>query len=204
MGLIVALGCGLFPAMHVARRAAPAAIGRTTGGTRSRTRHALIALEVALSVVLLVCAGLLVDSLRQLQNAPRGYTVDDVTVIRMRAAGNAPGGTGLTYQRYLAQIVAVPGVAGAAVADAPLPGTAGVEFAIVGRSDDAATLTQQRASWRIVSPAYFGVLGIPIVAGRSFAEDDTTNRPAVAVINADMARRFWPGQVPIGAADPIR
>jgi len=200
VAVVVVLACGLFPALHVVRRSSLSDLARTGGAARSGTRHVLIALEVAVSVVLLVCAGLLVQGIRQLQNAPGGYSSDQVTTMRLRVAGRVgPGGTGPTYQRYLSQIAAIPGVEAVAAADAPLPGFPGVEFAVIGRPDDAATLTHQRASWRIVSPGYFGVLGIPIVAGRSFAEHDTANRPHVAIINEEMARRFWPGQNPIGA-----
>lgn len=196
VAVVVTLACGLFPAMHAARRSSVHHLARTTGAARSRTRHVLIAVEVAISVVLLVCAGLLVENLRQLDRAPHGYSSDDVTVMRMRQAG--PGGTGATYQRYLQQIAAVPGVARAAVADAPLPGFAGSEFSIIGRGEDAATLSQQRASWRIVSSDYFDVLRIPIVAGRAFTDSDTAGRQPVVIVNQEMVRRFWPGQDPIG------
>lgn len=202
MAVVVTIVCGLFPAMHVARRSSAVGWARTSGAARSGTRHALIALEVAISIVLLVSAGLLVGGIRQLQSAPRGYSAEDVTVMRMRVAGRVGSGTGATYQRYLSGISAVDGVESVAVASAPLHGFPGVEFAIAGRPDDAATLASQRASWRIVSPEYFRVLRIPIVAGRSFTDDDAAGRPHVAIINEQMARRFWPGQNPIGA--PLR
>lgn len=197
VAIVVTLACGLFPAMHVARRASVNQFARTTGGVRSRTRHALVALEVAISVLLLVCAGLLVENLRQLDSAPRGYSSDDVTFMRMRAAGPNVH-TGVTYRRYLEQIAAIPGVERAAVADGPLPGTASSEFSIIGRADDAATLSRQRASWRIISPNYFDVLRIPIVAGRAFTDSDTLDRQRVAIVNEEMVRRYWPGQDPIG------
>src|SRR4029434_6950468 len=91
-----------------------------------------------------------------------------------------------------------PGVERAAVADGPLPGTASSEFSIISRADDAATLSRQRASWRIISPAYFDVLRIPIVAGRAFTDSDTLDRQRVAIVNEEMVRRFWPAQDPIG------
>ena len=82
--------------------------------------------------------------------------------MRMRVAGRVgQGGTGATYQQYLRQVAAIPGVADAAMTDAPLPGFAGVEFAIIGRPDDAATLTLQRASWRIVSGSYLSCSKFP-------------------------------------------
>ena len=122
------------------------------------------------------------EGLRQLQNTPRGYDADGVTVMRMRIAGGRPGATGATYQQYLQQVASVPGIAHAAVADGPLPGFSGNEFSIVGRSEDAATLTMQRAAWRIISPDYFGVLGIPVIAGRSFTDADTAAAVQAAII----------------------
>ena len=116
----------------------------------------------------------------------------------MREARREGPGSGGIYRRYLDQISAIPGVERAAVADGPLPGAAGTEFSIIGRGDDAATLSQQHASWRIVSPQYFDVLRIPILAGRAFTDSDTGDRQRVAIVNEEMARRFWPGQDPIG------
>ena len=200
IAVLVTVGCGLLPAMHVVRRRFIADASRLAGTTRSRTRHAMIAVQVAVSVVLLVSAGLMAQGLWQMQAAPRGFNADDVTAMRMRIAGSAaPGlGTGPTYQQYLNQVAAVPGVAHAAVADSPLHGGAGIEFSIVGRSDDAATLATQRASGRIVSGDYFKVLGIPLLAGRLFDDRDVANAPPAIIINEEMARRFWPDQDPIG------
>jgi putative ABC transport system permease protein len=195
---IVTLACGLFPAIHLVRSRVVIDNSRLAGNVRTRTRHVMIATQVAVSVILLISAAVLVEGLRRLQNAPRGYDADDVTVMRMRIAGGTPGASGNTYQEYLRQIESIPGIAHAAFADAPLPGSGGVEFSVIGRPDDAATLTLQRAAWRIVSPWYFGVLEIPIVAGRSFSDGDTARGLQVAIINQHMATRFWPDQNPIG------
>ena len=195
---LVTLACGLFPAIHLVRRRFVVDSSRLTGNARTRTRHIMIATQVAVSMILLISAAVLVAGLRQLQNAPRGYTAEDVTVMRMRIAGGTPGASGVTYQQYLQRVASIPGIAHAAFADGPLPGFSGVEFSVVGRSEDAATLAMQRAAWRIISPDYFGVLRIPILAGRSFTDDDKANGLQTAIINEHMARRFWPDQNPIG------
>jgi predicted permease len=195
---LVTLASGLFPAIHLIRRRFVVDGSPLTGNTRARTRHIMIATQVAVSVILLISAAVLVEGLRRLQNAPLGYNADHVTVMRMRIAGGAPGATGVTYQRYLEQVSAIPGIAHAAFADGPLPGFNGTEFSIVGRPEDAATLAMQRAAWRIVSPDYFGVLEIPILSGRPFSDDDNAKGVQAAIINEDMARRFWPDQNPIG------
>src|SRR4030095_8545791 len=119
--------------------------------------------------------------------------------MRLRAAGPPnPPGTGGVYQQYLQALASVPGLNYTAIADAPLQGFAGVDFSIVGRADDAATLSLQKAGWSIVSPDYFKLLGIPLRAGRTFTDTDSVDAPQAIVINDVMARRFWPDQNPIG------
>ncbi len=198
--LIVTIVSGLFPAVHLIRRRFVAGDpARLTGVTRARARHFMIAAQVAASVVLLVSAVLIANGLRQLQNAPRGYDSSNVTIMRLRAAAPVDRrGTGIGYQQYLQALAAVPGPSAIAIADGPVQGFASVEFSIVGRGDDAATLAQQRAAWRIVSPDYFKVLSIPVRAGRVFTDDDHFDAPQAVVVNETMARRFWPNQNPIG------
>lgn len=198
---LVTLACGLLPAMHVVRGRFIGDSARLAGAGRARSRHAMIAVQVAVSMVLLVSAGLLAQGLQQLQSQPRGYDPADITVMRMRVAGRAPAagpGTGATYQQHLARVAAIPGVAHAAFADSPIAGFPGMDFSIIGRADDAATLAQQRASWRIISGGYFGLMQIPLLAGRTFEDGDSITAPPVAIINEEMARRFWPDQNPIG------
>jgi predicted permease len=198
--LLVTIVAGLFPALHLVRQRMIAGdASRLTGTTRSRTRHAMIAAQVAASVVLLVGALLVATGLRQLQDTPTGYQPDGVTVMRLRAAGRPdPRGTGARYQEYLQALSSVPGLRHTAIADGPLQGFAGTEFSIVGRANDAATLSLQRAGWSIVSPDYFTVLGIPLRAGRTFTDRDTVEAPQAIVINDVMARRYWPNESPIG------
>jgi putative ABC transport system permease protein len=198
--VLVTVMSGLFPALHLVRQRVIAGdASRLTGTTRSRTRHAMIAAQVAASVVLLVAALLVATGLRQLQDTPTGYEPDGVTMMRLRAAGRPdPRGTGGGYQQYLQALSSVPGLSYAAIADGPLQGFAGTEFSIVGRADDAATLSLQRAGWAIVSPDYFTLLGIPLRAGRTFTDSDSVDAPQVIVINDVMARRFWLDQNPIG------
>jgi putative ABC transport system permease protein len=195
---VVTVASGLFPSIHLVRRRMVSDSSHLAGNVRTRSRHMMIATQVAVSVTLLISAAVLVEGLRQLQNAPRGYNADGVTVMRMRIAGGSPGRTGVTYQQYLQEVASVPGVAHAAFADAPLPGFSNVEFSVVGRADDAATLTMQRAAGRIISPDYFRVLDIPLISGRSFTDADHTDRSPVGIINEHMARRFWPNENPLG------
>jgi putative ABC transport system permease protein len=102
--------------------------------------------------------------------------------------------TGGLYQRYLDRIAQIPGVSAVAVADGPLAGRAGLEFTLEGRSNGP----QQLTSYRMVSPGYFSTLQIPILQGRAFTSEDDPSHPFVAIVNEAMARRYWPGENPIG------
>jgi hypothetical protein len=100
--------------------------------------------------------------------------------------------------RLLDQVAALPGVDAVSLADWPIPVGTNTDFAIEGESNDAATLSRQLASYRMVSPEYFSMLRIPLREGRAFTNEDIAGRTAVGIINEDMARRFWPGQSPLG------
>jgi putative ABC transport system permease protein len=191
-GVVPALRfCALHPAAGVESRAT------TSAGTRSR--HVLIALEVAVSIVLLLGAGLLLQTLRHLQLSQRGFSVEGVTVMRLRGmntGANVPLGS--VYKQYLDRITAIPGLEAVAVTSAPLPGRPGSAFNVLGRVEDAAALSRQSASYQIVSPGYFSALRIPILEGRTFGDDDVNGRPAVAIVSQELARRAWPGQSALG------
>ena len=88
--------------------------------------------------------------------------------------------------RYLERIASIPGVDSAAVADTPLPGMPNAEFSISGRGNDAATLSSQLASYRIVSPGYFSALRLPLLEGRTFADSETAGR----LRSRSLARRW--------------
>jgi putative ABC transport system permease protein len=198
--IATAIASVLAPALRTPRGSLAGRLGtRSTDADRGRLRQVLIATEVALSVVLLVCAGLLLRSLFELQRAQGGFVVDGVTVLRMRGMSGGGPSTGDLYQRYLAQVAGIAGIEAAGVSSSVLPTRPGVSFTIVGDANaPARAAAQQQASYQIVSGGYFGVLGIPLEAGRLFTDDDTSARPPVAIVNREMARRFWADGSPIG------
>lgn len=197
---VTTAACGLVPALRLcALRPAVGLQSRATTSAGTRSRHLLIALEVAISIVLLLGAGVLLRTLRELQRSQGGFSVDGVIVMRLRGIGTAANvPLGSIYQQYLDRIAAIPGLEAIAVTSAPLPGPPGSAFNALGRAEDAASLSRQAASYQIVSPGYFSVLRIPIVEGRTFAEDDANGRPAVAIVNEELAKRIWPGESAIG------
>ena len=200
---IVALGttlaCGLIPALRGSLgNPAHRFETRGAGAARGRIRHALVALEVAISVVLLVGAGLLVRTLLDLQQQQGGFANDHVTVMQMRGVV-APGTPlGEVYRHYLDRVTAISGVEAAAIASAPLPGRPQFPFAVIGATEDAAQRARRSASYLIVTPEYFSVLQIPLLEGRTFSDDDRVGRPPVAIVSRELARTVWPGESAIG------
>ena len=168
--------------------------GRGVIPVRARGRQMLIAVEVALSALLLVVAGLLIESLHELQRAPSGYSADGILVMQMRMSDRALA----ARPRLLEQIATIPGAESVALADWPIPVGTNTDFALEGEANDAATLSRQVASYRMVSPEYFSTLRIPLHEGRVFTNEDMADRTAVAIVNEEMARRFWAGQSPLG------
>ena len=194
-----ALACALVPALRFSQpNLASRLETRGAGRSRGRLRHAFIAIEVAMSVVLLASAGLLLRSLHELPRAQGGFSSDRVTVLRIRGIGGGPP-LGDMYARYLAQVAQVSGIDAVGATNAVLPGRPSVSFTIAGDASDQAARTRQQASYQIVSGGYFRALGITLEAGRLFTDEDAAGRPPVAIVNREMAQRFWPDGNPIGA-----
>ena len=196
----VALGttivCGLFPSVKFSRVHLRASL-EARGAARQRNflRQLFIAVEVALSIVLIVQAALLLRTLQVRQRNQAGFSADLVTVMRIRGMGAGPT-LGQTYERYLERILTAPGVESAAVVSSLLPGGAGMPFEPIGVTD--ATGRPPQASYQIVSPGYLAVARIPLREGRTFASTDNAGTPPVALVNEELARRFWPGESAIG------
>ena len=200
VGLATTLLCGIVPGLRFSRVGLRSTFDprvSTSGG--GRARQILVAVQVALSVVLLIQAALLTRTLQTLQRSQSGFSADSVTVMRMRGmvAGAA---LGRTYGQFLERIATTPGVAAAAVTSSTLPGRPGTPFSIIGRStdSDASSSSRQVASYQIVSPGYFSVLGIPLREGRTFSQADAAEGAPVAIINEEMRRLYWPNENAIG------
>ncbi|MBK6781477.1 MAG: ABC transporter permease [Gemmatimonadetes bacterium] len=203
--LLTGLVFGLAPALLATDRRLADPLRLSAGSTRrgsTRLRTALVIAEVALSVALLVGAGLLVRTLRELQRVDVGYPAAGITAVTLalpQAAG-APGAPAPPLdpllEGLLQRVRALPGVTGAAYASGlpPQTGIAMGRLDIEGKPSlgDAAP---RAVGFTSVDPAYFAVLGLPLLAGRTFQQTGTAPE---MVINASMARRYWPGEDPIG------
>jgi predicted permease len=174
------------------------------GGVRGgRARNVLVVAEVAMALMLLSGAGLLIRSFMRLQDVDPGFNPDNLLTVRLRlpqskysdAAQLAP-----FYQQLIERVKGLPGVeAVGATSHLPLSGSYMSGTVTV---EDAVAADPQSASFeadrRIISPDYFRAMGISIVKGRAFADQDGQGAPPVAIIDESFARRFWPGGDPIG------
>jgi putative ABC transport system permease protein len=198
---------GIAPAWQGSRANLNAALrkgGRS--GTTSRSgrlvRNVLVVVEVALAVVVLIGAGLLIRSFERLRSADPGFQPSGLLTLRLPLAGGrnaSPDRRIAFFQQVTERVATLPGVrAVGAVNGLPLTGLGvGSNFAVDGRPAPA---PEQRPMGllRSVTPAYFRTMGIPLVAGRVFADSDTSQAPPVIVVNQTLARRFWPAGNPIG------
>jgi putative ABC transport system permease protein len=202
--LVTGLAIGLLPAIQASSVNVLDALkdaGRGSLGSGRRLRASLLVVEVSLSLVLLIAAGLLVTSFARLQRVAPGF--EPVGVFTAELALPPQRYTGETlaafYERLNQRLTMIPGATSAALTSrVPLTGAGGPTIvAVTGRP--LPPLSERSGAYRhLVSPRYFRTLGIPIRAGRDFDERDNARVPHVAIINETFARRLFPGEDPIG------
>jgi predicted permease len=194
---------GLAPAIHCSRvnlnESLKESGGRSSGSRASkRMRGALIVFETASALVLLIGAGLLIDSFIRLLRVPPGFNPEGVVVARISMPANRYPKIELgkaMYKRALDGIGSLPGVEAAGVAsNLPLADDWTIGFRIEG--EDQSTYHTSSNTW--VSNDYFRAMGIQLLAGRGFTGDDREGVTPVVVISQSFARKFWPGEDPIG------
>jgi len=198
---------GLAPAFTAARDAVAAPMneeGRsgTTGIHANRVRSALVVLEVALSVMLLVTAMLLLASFKKLLDVSPGFEPERLLTMRVTLPQAKYGDHARIVQFYdalLERVRSMPGVDGAGIVTVlPFAGAdSRAGFKIEGR--DGQSPVPVRANPRLMSENYLSTLGVPLVSGRAISPRDAEGTPAVALINQAAARRFWPGQDAVGS-----
>ncbi|MBI4266513.1 MAG: FtsX-like permease family protein [Acidobacteria bacterium] len=188
---------GFLPALHTSRVPLAAAMkeeGTTVGRGRMRFRGALVVVQVAVSLVLLVAAGLTMRTVRAAQNADIGFDpADTVSVsLDLQPNGYDPARGLLFYEQLLDRVRSMPAVDSAGVAAfAPLRMVEAASRAVAVEGYDAAADEDMRLPYNVVSPGYFHTMRIELVAGREFARADVADGQLVAIVNETMARRFW-------------
>jgi predicted permease len=204
VALVTGLAIGLLPALQAVRvnvneTLKEASRGSTSGG--QRLRASLLVAEVALSLVLLIAAGLLLTSFARLQRVEPGFTPDGVFTAQLVLPPERYEGDKLVafYEQLYKRLASLPSSTSAALTDRlPLTGAqTPAPVAVKGRPVPPMS-EQPDANRHLVSPKYFATLGIPIRAGRDFDERDSARVPHVVIINETFARRHFPGEDPIG------
>jgi predicted permease len=167
-----------------------------------RVRGAFVIAETALALVLLTCAGALLKSFIAMRSTPLGFQPENLVTIRFqlpRLKYAEPTVRRRFYDQVLSLAGRTPGLRSSAlVANVPLGGgQAGMGFQIPGRPDPAPG-EQFQSGFNTASAGYFQTMGIPLLAGREFTEQDGASTPGVIVINQAAADSFWPGENSIG------
>jgi putative ABC transport system permease protein len=203
VALTTMIAFGLLPAIQAARQNPQDALradsrGSTSGTGSRRIRAALTVAEVALSVALLIGAGLLIRSFARLQQVNPGLNTSGLMTARVGLPNTAyPGGPPKRafFERLLTDLRGRPGIEAAAIASGPpLSGDfTGGDVKLPTQSNEEAA----SAAWRLAGPGYFAAMGIPL-RGREFTSQDVTEAPPVAIISAALAERYFPNQDPIG------
>jgi putative ABC transport system permease protein len=173
----------------------------TTGGGRRRFRSALVVAEMALAVVLLIGAGLMLRTLWSLQRIDLGFNPAGVLTMRIalpQASYPDPAQVVGFYSRLMERIRTVPGVdAAGAARSLPLGSTIG-DFGLRVDGYVPPPGTGAKGDWQIATDGYLEAMGERVGRGRGIAAGDTSESQLVALINEEMARRYWDGRDPIG------
>ena len=208
--LAAILVCSSVAALLPIREAAPTDIvtGLRAGGRGSisrsstRWRRTLVSAEVALAVVVIVCAALMARTLIRLDNVPNGFHPERIAKLRTSVRGDAlstPAGRVAHFdelKRRLEQLVDVDSVSGINYEPPNPAGLAAARLRIPGRSDDRASVAS--AFSRVILPDYFATMGIPVLRGRGITAIDHADSARVVVISQLMAQRYFSGVDPIG------
>lgn len=203
--LIAALLFGLAP-LRLALAAAPALILKTSAATsqggagKSRAAKAIVALQMTLCVVLLVGAGLLIRTLRNLENTPLGMRVDGLVVFGINPHISSLAQGRDFYRDLIGKLRELPGVESVTVMEERLGSWSSdnSDMTVDGRLPDVPHGSSRTVRSNVAGPGFFTTLGVPVLAGRDFADSDTATSPHVGIINQQFAERFFPGQNPLG------
>ena len=202
--LFAGLLCGLAPVI-TASRVRRLIAGRSLGAPRPRLGAALVVAQIAVSLALVVGAGLFLQTFQNLENAPLGMQPSRVVVANVtlgRLGYSQPGAAGAFFDRLGSALRGLPGITGVAVSDS-LPPHGGERarpfftLRVEGRPAFEKG-TGGMVGWRAVSPGYFEMLGIPILQGRGFDGADAEPAANNIVLSKMLARRLFPQGSPIG------
>ena len=207
ISLLAGLGAGLLPALRAAKPdlndALKQGLGRATfdsGG--SRTRDVLVISEVALSLMLLIAAGLLIRSLWMLHRVNPGFEADHVVTMEISVPSGKftePAQQIEYFDRVLDRVRTLPGVQAAGLIDAlPLTDNGSVQPVLLEGRPPAPMAELPEVDVRAISPGYLSAMHLPLLAGRDIDDSDVVGRPKAVLISDSMAKLFWPNEDAVG------
>jgi putative ABC transport system permease protein len=204
LSLFTGLLFGLMPALQASRAEINESLKegfsgmtmRPRGLRRLNARNVLVVTEIAIALVLLISAGLMIKSFSRLQAIRTGFDPSSTLTLKADLPKYKPEAAAAFYEQLLARINTLPGVQSATVATStPLSGnSSGTIMTIEGRPP----LDEPGVGLHAVAPDHFATLGIPLLRGRAFTEQDRAGARRVAIINETAARRFFPDDDPLG------
>jgi predicted permease len=202
--LLTGILFGIAPALRSTRTDVYGSIketSRTLGRARSRLGKGLLVAQVAMSVVLLVGAGLFVGTLRNLESVNVGFNPQNLLLFQVRPIALRYDAARINrlYDQMVETINAIPGVMATTISTSPLVTNSGNMALIYAEGGDPNLRQEQRRARRqIIRENFFETIGIPILRGRNLNSADRQGAPQVAVINETFARRFFPASDPLG------
>ena len=203
LSLVAGLAFTIVPALQVARTDLVTALkdgSAGAGSRRMRLRSTFVVAQVAMSLVLLIVAGLFARTIRNSTDGDVGFEPKGVVTaaIRPESQGYEPAAATRLAEEMLRRVEAMPGVDTAALTMFP-PMSGFVWNTIVSTPEMAGDTTGDRISdVSVITPGYLATLQIPLIAGRDFNSGDVEGAPEVAIVNEALADTLWPGQNPIG------
>jgi putative ABC transport system permease protein len=198
---------GLLPALRFTKTDVNEALkqGQSRGSSDSggsRTRGLLVVSEVALSLVLLIGAGLMVRTLWQLSNVKPGFDPNGLLTMTVSIPANkfpTPAAYISFFERVLQQIRATPGVESAGVIDDLPMGDGGSHQPVAIEGQPVVPMADQpEVDVRLISPGYLSSMRVPLLSGRDLTDGDVAGRNPAVIISESMAKRFWPDENPLG------
>jgi len=221
ISILTGLVFGVLPALQTSKVDLATSLkesGRSgmDGSARQRVRQVLVAGQIALALVLLIGAGLMMNTFLKLRSNKLGADTSNLLSFEFRFAQSEmmkPVGqfrgfglwdinpiTGLTFDRMQQRLGAIPGVVSAAgISRPPLTGTMNMGFSIQGRpAPEPGTGPGLNANYYAITTNYFSTMKIPLLQGRDFTSNDSAAGPRVVIISKAMAERWWPNENPVG------
>lgn len=202
--LLTGVFVGLIPALRASRTSISATLhesGRAIAGGRNRVRAALVVLQVAGSLMLLVIAGLFTRSLGAVQHTNLGFDPHNIVDFTMDPSEIGYDETqGLAfYKSLLDRVRSLPGVQSASLTSSvPMSNYGANDYLKISDYQNPLGQGLPLVDYGVVSPGYFETMRIPLLRGRSFTEADANGAPYVAIVSQAFAARYWPNQDPIG------